>query len=149
MNTTTNTREKKQHLGEVALRRGVGGQGRGAQVLLSALCASCHVCLCVLCSFDVGLWQVNTQNWNSCSGGSPPCDPGTNLGCAVDVWRWGGGTFKLWSTCGGCNACGDANDVAAAAALEAWDGSYPKNYNASRPFPAHAMKVADRRIMPQ
>lgn len=49
-------------------------------------------------SFDVGLWQVNTQNWNSCSGGSPPCDPSTNLGCAIDVWRWGGGTFKLWST---------------------------------------------------
>lgn len=40
-------------------------------------------------SFDVGLWQVNTQNWNSCSGGSPPCDPSTNLGCAIDVWQWG------------------------------------------------------------
>lgn len=23
-------------------------------------------------SLDVGLWQVNTQNWASCSGGSPP-----------------------------------------------------------------------------
>ena len=76
-------------------------------------------------SLDVGLWQINTQNWASCSGGSPPCDPGTNLACAIDVsarcgvgmrrypdltafptprfrlaqvWKWGGSSFKLWST---------------------------------------------------
>jgi len=56
-------------------------------------------------SLDVGLWQVNTQNWNSCSGGKPPCDPNTNLQCAIKVFGWGGNTFKLWSTCHACNAC--------------------------------------------
>jgi hypothetical protein len=38
-------------------------------------------------SLDVGLWQINTQNWGVCSGGAPPCDPGTNLGCAIKVQR--------------------------------------------------------------
>eukprot|EP01101_Sappina_pedata_P000602 TRINITY_DN107_c0_g1_i2.p2 TRINITY_DN107_c0_g1~~TRINITY_DN107_c0_g1_i2.p2 ORF type:complete len:202 (-),score=42.75 TRINITY_DN107_c0_g1_i2:112-717(-) len=56
-------------------------------------------------SLDVGLWQINTQNWASCSSGRAPCDPNTNLQCAIDVWRWGGNTFKLWSTCGGCGCC--------------------------------------------
>mmetsp|Transcript_5185 Transcript_5185/g.11602 ORF Transcript_5185/g.11602 Transcript_5185/m.11602 type:complete len:151 (+) Transcript_5185:31-483(+) len=56
-------------------------------------------------SYDVGMWQVNSQNWASCSGGSAPCDPSTNLQCAIDVWRWGGNTFKLWSTCSYCGAC--------------------------------------------
>jgi hypothetical protein len=36
-------------------------------------------------SLDVGIWQINSQNWGSCSGGAPPCDPGTNLGCAIKV----------------------------------------------------------------
>jgi hypothetical protein len=82
-------------------------------------------------SLDVGLWQINSQNWGSCSGGGPPCQPNTNLNCgmlnllvfqantvciahafnvyvgaaAIDVWKWGGNTFRLWSTCGGCGAC--------------------------------------------
>jgi len=57
-------------------------------------------------SFDVGVWQVNQQNWGSCSGGNAPCDPNTNADCAHMVWQWGGNTWKLWSTCGGCNCCG-------------------------------------------
>ena len=32
-------------------------------------------------SYDVGLWQVNDFNWNSCSGGKAPCDPNANLNC--------------------------------------------------------------------
>ncbi|CUG86958.1 unnamed protein product, partial [Bodo saltans] len=52
-------------------------------------------------SYDVGVWQVNTVNWKDCSGGAAPCNPSTNLQCAIDVWRWGGNTFRLWSTCGG------------------------------------------------
>ena len=56
-------------------------------------------------SLDVGFWQVNTQNWASCSGGKPPCDMATNLACAEKVWAWGGNTFKLWSTCKVCGAC--------------------------------------------
>ena len=56
-------------------------------------------------SFDVGVWQVNTQNWASCNGGNPPCDPTVNGACAHLVWGWGGGTWKLWSTCGGCGCC--------------------------------------------
>jgi hypothetical protein len=30
-------------------------------------------------SYDVGLWQVNSVNWDSCASGNPPCDPGVNL----------------------------------------------------------------------
>ena len=56
-------------------------------------------------SLDIGLWQINTQNWASCSGGSPPCDPDTNLGCAEKVYGWGGNTWKLWSTCHVCGLC--------------------------------------------
>eukprot|EP00466_Bigelowiella_natans_P019386 jgi/Bigna1/68269/fgenesh1_pg.5_\ len=33
-------------------------------------------------SYDVGLWQINSANWASCSGGGAPCNPSTNLGCA-------------------------------------------------------------------
>ena len=32
-------------------------------------------------SYDVGLWQINDFNWASCSGGSAPCSPDTNLAC--------------------------------------------------------------------
>mmetsp|Transcript_18806 Transcript_18806/g.44050 ORF Transcript_18806/g.44050 Transcript_18806/m.44050 type:complete len:155 (+) Transcript_18806:30-494(+) len=56
-------------------------------------------------SYDVGVWQVNSMNWASCSGGKPPCDEGTNLECAKKVFAWGGNTWKLWSTCGGCDCC--------------------------------------------
>lgn len=49
-------------------------------------------------STDVGLWQINTINWNACSGGSAPCDTNTNLGCAIKVYGWGGNSWRLWST---------------------------------------------------
>jgi hypothetical protein len=55
--------------------------------------------------WDVGLWQINSYNWNSCSGGAAPCSLNTNLECAKKVFQWGGNTFKLWSTCGACGAC--------------------------------------------
>ena len=51
-------------------------------------------------SIDAGLWQINQMNWASCSGGSAPCDPSTNLNCAIKVYNWGGRTWRLWSTCG-------------------------------------------------
>ena len=53
-------------------------------------------------STDAGLWQINTVNWNACSGGKAPCDPSTNLNCAIKVYQWGGNTWKLWSTARGC-----------------------------------------------
>ena len=53
-------------------------------------------------SFDVGLWQINKVNWDSCSGGSAPCNVQTNLNCAIKVYGWGGNSFKLWSTHTGC-----------------------------------------------
>eukprot|EP01084_Bolivina_argentea_P172887 299447_1 len=56
-------------------------------------------------SFDVGLWQINSMNWASCSGGKAPCNPNTNLECAKDVYKWGGNTWKLWSTCTVCGCC--------------------------------------------
>jgi len=59
-------------------------------------------------SYDVGLWQINDYNWNSCSGGKAPCDPSTNLNCAKKVYAWGGNTWKLWSTCSKCGCCNEA-----------------------------------------
>eukprot|EP00128_Syssomonas_multiformis_P009133 Colp12_sorted_trinity150504_noHs@11832 len=59
-------------------------------------------------SFDVGLWQVNSGNWASCSGGSAPCGTSTNLECAKAVYNWGGKTWKFWSTCTTCGACSSA-----------------------------------------
>jgi len=56
-------------------------------------------------SFDVGVWQINSMNWASCSGGNPPCDPNTNGACAHAVWTWGQSTWNLWSTCGQCGCC--------------------------------------------
>jgi len=57
-------------------------------------------------SIDAGLWQINQMNWASCSGGKAPCDPSTNLACAIKVYDWGGKTWKLWSTCKTCGCCG-------------------------------------------
>lgn len=53
-------------------------------------------------STDVGLWQINNVNWASCSSGKAPCDPSTNLNCAIKVYQWGGNTWKLWSTHTAC-----------------------------------------------
>jgi len=93
-------------------------------------------------TYDIGVWQVNTINWSSCSGGNPPCGESTNLGCAIDVWRWGGGTFKLWSTCGGCGACSSEENTID----PSWDGTWPSWYDASRPFPSWALNSSDTRI---
>ena len=57
-------------------------------------------------SIDAGLWQINQMNWASCSGGSAPCDPSSNLNCAIKVYNWGGRTWRLWSTCSACGCCG-------------------------------------------
>ena len=61
-------------------------------------------------SYDVGFWQINDQNWGSCSGGSAPCDIATNKGCAEKVWGWGSNTWSLWSTCGGCGCCSSGEE---------------------------------------
>lgn len=34
-------------------------------------------------SYDAGLFQINNINWGSCTTGKAPCDPNTNLGCAI------------------------------------------------------------------
>ena len=57
-------------------------------------------------SIDAGLYQINSVNWASCSGGSAPCNPSTNVQCAHKVWQWGGNTWRLWSTCSACGCCG-------------------------------------------
>ncbi|KNC51181.1 uncharacterized protein AMSG_11986 [Thecamonas trahens ATCC 50062] len=56
-------------------------------------------------SNDIGVWQINSVNWGSCSKGRPPCDASSNLACAIQVWKWGGKSFRLWSTCSECGAC--------------------------------------------
>jgi len=56
-------------------------------------------------SYDVGLWQINEFNWDSCSGGSAPCDPNVNLQCAIKLYKEARNTWKRWSTCGKCGCC--------------------------------------------
>jgi len=57
-------------------------------------------------SIDIGLWQINSMNWQSCSGGKAPCSVTDNVACAVKVFEWGGNTWKLWSTCAQLGLCG-------------------------------------------
>jgi len=66
-------------------------------------------------SYDVGLWQIDTINWSSCSSGTAPCDPATNLQCAITVWKNGGNTFREWATCGKCGCCGSTTSTTHAA----------------------------------
>merc|ERR1712217_774796 len=47
-------------------------------------------------SYDIGLFQINDVNWDSCSSGKPPCDPNTNTYCAHIVFGWGGNTWQYW-----------------------------------------------------
>ena len=61
-------------------------------------------------SQDVGLWQINSNNWNECNGGRTPCDVNSNLECAKKIWEWGGNNWNLWATCGVCGCCGRAED---------------------------------------
>lgn len=56
-------------------------------------------------SYDVGIFQINDFNWDSCSNGQAPCDPNTNTYCAHMVWGWGGDNWSNWSTCGACGCC--------------------------------------------
>ena len=56
-------------------------------------------------SYDVGLWQINSFNWDVCNGGKTPCDTADNLRCAIDIYRWGRNTWSLWTACEMCNAC--------------------------------------------
>lgn len=51
------------------------------------------------------MWQINSSNWSSCSGGSAPCTVAKNLACAKKVHAWGGNTWKFWSTCSACGCC--------------------------------------------
>ena len=56
-------------------------------------------------SYDVGLWQIDSYNWKSCSNGMAPCSPEVNLECAEKVFRWGGNTWKNWGACESCGVC--------------------------------------------
>lgn len=54
---------------------------------------------------NVGLWQINSDNWISCNGGVPPCELGSNLNCAIRVFNWEKMTWKSWSACRACGCC--------------------------------------------
>jgi len=55
-------------------------------------------------SYSVGLWQINSVNWENCNGGEAPCDVASNLKCAKDIWKWapGGDSWYYWSTASMC-----------------------------------------------
>lgn len=42
------------------------------------------------------------MNWNSCSGGSAPCDPNTNLNCATTLYKASGNNWKAWNSHTAC-----------------------------------------------
>lgn len=52
-------------------------------------------------STDVGLWQINSCNWE-CNGGKAPCEPDKNLNCAIQVYKDAGNSWKPWLTHSGC-----------------------------------------------
>jgi hypothetical protein len=45
-----------------------------------------------------------------------------------------------FQSCGACGAKGDVSSVGE------WDGQWPENYDANRPFPAHAVNGTDARF---
>jgi hypothetical protein len=47
-------------------------------------------------SYDVGLWQINDYNWNSCSGGKAPCDPTANLECGKSFCLFASIRLRTW-----------------------------------------------------
>ena len=51
-------------------------------------------------SYDVGVFKINSFNWDECSGGLAPCDPNANLKCAQMVYDSGG--WKMWPTAAEC-----------------------------------------------
>jgi len=55
-------------------------------------------------SVNAGLWQINNQEWGSCSNGKAPCDPQANLNCAIKIYQWGDNSWKYWDihTACGC-----------------------------------------------
>ncbi len=55
-------------------------------------------------TYDVGLWQINQNNWPSCSGGSAPCTLNSNLMCAINIFQLNN-TWQYWPTCGACECC--------------------------------------------
>ena len=55
-------------------------------------------------TLDVGLWQINEQNWAECSGGAAPCSLQANLNCAKKIFDYHH-TWQLWATCHKCGVC--------------------------------------------
>jgi len=54
---------------------------------------------------DVGLWQINSNEWAKCSGGTAPCSAQGNMDCAIGIWKRNGGSFKAWDNCESCGCC--------------------------------------------
>jgi hypothetical protein len=58
-------------------------------------------------SFDAGLFQINSFNWNYCGiTENNVCNMNKNLECAIQVYKWGSNTWKFWTT---APACGCSN----------------------------------------
>lgn len=49
----------------------------------------------------VGLFQINSLNWQMCNNGTAPCSVADNLKCANMSYTSGGG-WKAWSTASLC-----------------------------------------------
>ncbi|WP_437907424.1 hypothetical protein WME95_05740 [Sorangium sp. So ce327] len=45
---------------------------------------------------DIGLFQINSANWNMCGGKQKLKDPVSNAMCARDIWRMAGEKWTPW-----------------------------------------------------
>ncbi|CAG9318383.1 unnamed protein product [Blepharisma stoltei] len=61
-------------------------------------------------SRQIGVWQINSTNWESCNDGNPPCSPTSNLNCAKKIWAWGGNSWKYWPACSACGCCNSSDE---------------------------------------
>ena len=55
-------------------------------------------------STDVG-WQINSVNWPACNAGKAPCDPDSNLKCAIQTYKDGKNSWSKWVARKACPGC--------------------------------------------
>ncbi len=56
-------------------------------------------------TYQIGLWQIDQNNWASCNNGSAPCSLSANLNCAIKMFQNGGNTWTNWPSCRNCDGC--------------------------------------------
>jgi hypothetical protein len=105
---------------------------------------------------EVGLFAINQEMWQTCSGGKPPCDPATNLACAEAMYK-ANNSFAGWASCNKCNCCTNKVGTCKPFADQQWNCATPScssKVNAGSPQPQYecaefaARTIASANLLP-